>query len=116
MNVNPIHNLHPAFDAWLERRRESMQARLAALEDERYEDLAELITKEEEDQPPEPRDEGEREQYRQLLAEHEEFQDRLQEVRRKLLQELKDVERQQVRGPIAADRYRGLGGTLDGYL
>ena len=115
MNVDPVGGVHPAFESWLERRRQRMRAQLAALEAEQFGHLAELLDRELDDRPPGPRKEGEREQYRQMLKEQEKLVERLAEVRRRLLTELKDVERQQVAGSMH-ERTRSLGGSLDGYL
>jgi hypothetical protein len=115
MNVNPVGGVHPAFDSWLERRRQRMQAQLAALDAERFGDLADLLDRDRDDRPPAFRRESDREQYRQMLREQEKLVERLALVRRRLLMEIKDVERQQVSG-VAQDRVRSLGGSLDGYL
>lgn len=115
MHIHPIGQVHPAFGSWLERRRKRMEAQLSALEEERFEDLAVLIGADDEDRPPEPRSPAERDEYRRMLDDSRRLTERLAMVRSRILEELKDLERRQVRSaPI--ERRSGRGGTLDGYL
>lgn len=115
MYVNQVGGMHPAFGTWVERRRQRMLAQLSAIEEERFHDLAVLIDQEPEDPPPQPRNEREREEFRRMLEENEELVRRLASIRAKMLAELRDIERKQVRG-VAPGRRSALGGTLDGYL
>jgi hypothetical protein len=115
MNVYPIASVPSSFEAWLDRRRARAQAQFAALDDGRLADLAELMGHEVEDRPPPPRNEFEREEYRRMLREHEELSQRMAQMRRRILIELRDVERQRVSGPMG-EPYRALGGSLDGYV
>jgi hypothetical protein len=115
MNVYPVGGVPSSFEAWLERRRARVQAQIAALDDGRYSDLAELIGHDGDDRPPPPQSALEREEYRRMLREHEQLAQRMALVRRRLLIELRDVERQRVSGPMG-EPYRALGGSLDGYV
>ena len=115
MSVNPVGGIPPSFGSWVERRRERIQAQLSALDDERFNDLATLIDADDEDRPPEPESEEDEREYRKMLADSEDLVRRLAKIRGRLLIELRDVERQQVSGPISESR-RGRGGSLDGYL
>lgn len=114
MNVHPIGGLHPTFGSWLERRRARLQAQLAALDEERLEELSSLLAQEEEDRPPHPRSAQERAEYLKLLRDHERVAQRMALLRRRLLDELKDLERERVAGP-PPERHRTVGGTFDGY-
>lgn len=115
MNVNPVGGVHPAFEAWLHRRRQRMRAQLSALEDERYHDLIDLLDVDTDDRPPDPGSEWERREYRRMLRDQEELGLKLVEMRARLLSELRDVQRMKVAG-ASAERTRALGGSLDGYL
>jgi hypothetical protein len=115
MNINPVSRVHPGFGSWIERRRKRMEAQLSALEEERYGDLAVLIGDDDQDRPPDPESETERDEYRRMLKESIQLSARLALVRGRLLEELKDVERmQQNAGPV--ERRSSRGGSLDGYL
>lgn len=92
-----------------------MRAQLAAIDEERFDDLVELIGADHEDRPPAPQSEAEREQYRQMLADSEALASRLTEIRSRLLVELRDVERRQTR-VAPRERRSTRGGSLDGYL
>ena len=116
MNVNPVGGVHPAFGTWLERRRQRMEAQMSAIEEERYHDLVDLLDSEQDDRPPQPRSDREREQYRQMLRDQEKLAVRLVQVRRRLLGELRDVERKQASASLEARSRSSLGGSLDGYL
>lgn len=115
MHIHPIGHVHPAFGSWLERRRKRMEAQLSALDDERFDDLAVLIGADDEDRPPQPRSEAEREEYRRMLDDSRRLTERLAMVRSRILDELKDIERRQVRS-VPVERRSGRGGALDGYL
>lgn len=92
-----------------------MEAQLTALDDERFDELAILIGSDDEDRPPQPRSEAEREEYRRMLEDSRVLTERLASVRRRLLEELRDIERGRVRSaPI--ERRSARGGSLDGYL
>ena len=115
MNVSPIGSVHPSFGRWLERRRERMLQQLNAIDEERFHDLARLIDDDHDDPPPQPRSRAEHEEYKQMLEENEHLVRRLAQIRSRLLIELRDVEREQVKGAVP-ERRRSLGGSLDGYL
>lgn len=114
MSIPPVGGIHPAFGGWLERRRARLQAQLAALDEERLGELAALLAHEEEDRPPRPSTAQERAEYLKLLRDHERVAQRMAMLRRRLLEELKDLERERVAGP-ATERHRSVGGTFDGY-
>jgi len=115
MNISPVGRIHPAFGSWLERRRERMEAQMSALTDERYGDLAVLISDDDEDRPPNPESESERQEYRRMLKESLQLSERLALVRGQLLEELKDVDRRQG-AALPIERRSSRGGSLDGYL
>ncbi len=115
MNVYPIGGIATPFETWLDRRRVRAKSQLSALNDGRFIDLAALIGEDTEDRPPPPSNEFEREEYRRMLLEHEALTRRMAEMRRSILLELRDVERQRVSGPVG-EPYRALGGSLDGYV
>ncbi|MEQ1855318.1 MAG: hypothetical protein ABL963_02555 [Longimicrobiales bacterium] len=115
MNVSPIGGVPSSFEAWLDRRRARVRAQTEALDDGRFADLAELIGHDGDDRPPPPQNEFEREEYRRVLREHEQFAQRMAQMRRRILIELRDVERQRVTGPLGQP-HRALGGSLDGYV
>lgn len=115
MNVQPIGRVHPAFESWLERRRRRIDAQMSAIDEERYGDLVELIGADDEDRPPEPRSEAEREEYRRMLADSRRLTERLLRVRGRLLEELRNVERRRMHAPPREQR-SSRGTALDGYL
>lgn len=115
MYVSPVRATDPVFGSWIERRRARIKAQLAALEEERYADLVELITTADEDRPPPPRSELERREYQQMLADSRELTERLIRVRGKVLEELRGIERRRVI-PSPRERRSDRGNTLDGYL
>ena len=115
MRIEPSHGVHPVFSSWLERRRDRMRAQMQAIDEERFDDLADLLGEDEEDRPPTPQSEGERQEYRRMLADSQELAARLAEIRGRLLAELKDVERRQGH-VLPRDGRSGRGGSLDGYL
>jgi len=115
MRIEPAHGVHPVFSSWLERRRKRMQAQMQAIDEERFEDLVQLLDEEDDDRPPTLRSEGEREEYRRMLADSEALTARLAQIRSRLLTELRDVERRQGRA-MPRDGRSTRGGSLDGYL
>ncbi len=115
MQVQPVNGMHPPFARWIERRRQRMQAQVEALDAERFDDLAQLIDADDEDRPPPATTDEERDEYRRMLMESRELSNRMAEIRSRLLGELRDVERKQVRGPIGEKRsHRGR--AVDGYM
>jgi hypothetical protein len=115
MNIHPTQGLQPAFASWIVRRRKRIEAQMNALDASRFEELADLIEQEDRDRPPPPQSEAEEEEYRRMLRESEELAARLADIRGHLLVELRDIERQQVRGQIGENRSL-RGGSLDGYV
>ena len=115
MHIQPTNHVHPVFGSWLERRKRRMDAQLTALDEERYGDLVELIGADDEDRPPEPRSEAEREEYRRMLDESLALSERLVRVRGRLLEELRTIDRRRLHAP-PMERRSGRGGSLDGYL
>jgi hypothetical protein len=115
MNVEPVGAIHTDFGKWLERRRARLEAQLAALETERLEDLVALLAHEDDDRPPSPRTSQERAEYLKVLREHERLAQRMAVLRGRLLQELKELDRERIQ-PSTLDRYRSIGHRFDGYL
>ena len=115
MYVSPIRRTDPVFGSWIERRRAHIQAQLAALEEERYGDLVELITAVDDDRPPPPRSELERQEYQQMLADSRELTERLIRVRARVLEELRGIERRRAT-PSPRERRSERGRAIDGYL
>lgn len=115
MNVYPVGGISTPFESWLDRRRERARAQLSAMSDGRFVDLAALIGEDTDDRPPPPTNEFEREEFRRMLYEHEKLTQRMAQMRRSILMELRDVERQRVSGPVG-EPYRVLGESLDGYV
>lgn len=88
---------------------------MKALEEERYSDLITLITEEDDDRPPSPRNPLEREAYQQVLTDSRALTERMLKVRGQILEELRGIERR--RGaPLPSESRSGRGGSLDGYL
>lgn len=116
MHIQPTNQVHPVFGSWLERRKRRMEAQLTALNEERYSDLVDLLGADDEDRPPEPRSDAEREEYRRMLEESRQLSERLIRVRGRLLEELRDVDRRRRQYSPPSERRSGRGGSLDGYL
>lgn len=114
MNVQPIGGIHPAFESWLERRRARLQAQIAALDTERLDELVTLLGQEEQDRPPTPRTLEERHEYLRMLREQERLTERIAVLRRRLIAELEELDRERVRLP-PEPRNRSVGHTFDGY-
>ncbi len=114
MYVSPIRKSDPVFGSWVERRRAHIKAQLAALEEERYGDLVELITTVDEDRPPPPRSALEQAEYQQMLADSRELTERLIRVRSRILEELRGLERRRALPP--EERRSERGRAIDGYL
>lgn len=115
MYVSPLRKSDPVFGSWVERRRAHINAQLAALEEERYGDLVELITAVDEDRPPAPRSAREEAEYEKMLADSRELTERLIRVRSRILEELRGLERRRA-VPPPDERRSERGRAIDGYL
>jgi hypothetical protein len=115
MYIHPSSHVHPVFGSWLERRKRRIDAQITAIEEERFGDLVELIGADEEDRPPEPRSEAEREEYRRMLEDSRNLTERLIRVRGRLLEELRTIDRRRQHA-LPVERRSGRGSSLDGYL
>ena len=113
--VDPIEHVPAVFSRWLERRRQNIEEQLAALDEERYADLLQLIGDADDDVPPAPQGDLEYQEYLRLLEDNRRLGDRLIEMRGRILDELRSVDRRRVSAPPSRRR-GGRGGSLDGYL
>lgn len=114
MYVQPTGSVHPSFGTWLDRRRKRIAAQMTAMDEERFEDLAELLRVEDIDRPPPPETGAEHREYYRMLAENEELVQRLSEMRVRILKELRDVERERYQAPT--EKRRSRGSSIDGYV
>lgn len=92
-----------------------MRAQMQALGEGRYDDLVDLLDQESGDPPPEPGDDRERAEYRQIVADGEALTKRLAQIRAEVLAEIRTVERKQGREVPRESRSR-RGNALDGYV
>lgn len=116
--VRPTRPVSPVISAWVERRRRHLAAQLAAADEERWEDLAEMVAEAGEEEMPRVDDLSpeDRRRAETLLEEADLLNRKLAAARARLLEALDEPDPDTRSGPGAPRRTDGRGGRLDGYV
>jgi hypothetical protein len=116
--VRPTRRVSPIIGAWVERRRRHLAAQLAAADEERWEDLADLVAEADVDQMPavESWSPEDRQRARTLLDEADLLNRKLAAARGRLLEAIDGASEGEVESRDLSSRSVSRGSRLDGYL